>query len=160
MKLATIGYGAWPADRRAQGMVKALLGAGINRLIDVRLNPCAANPDPGAPYGPRPWHLQAGGGIAELLAEAGIAYEWFAELGNPQRQDPSMSVFRSHIADPHGDWPVHRGLERLAARLRTPGLSVAILCACGDAARCHRSEIALALADRIAPEPLEVRNIP
>src|SRR5215213_8600675 len=113
--LWTIGYGTWPSPVRAERMVLALLAAGITRLVDVRLNPCASGVKPGA-YGPKPWTLQTGNsGIVGLLAPAGIAYEWIAELGNPQRQDKTMAVLREHLADPRGEWPVHRGLDRLTA---------------------------------------------
>jgi hypothetical protein len=146
MTLWTVGYGAWPVATRARRLEEILKGAGITLLADVRLNPCASDPVPGRPYGPKAWSLQAGdAGIAALAREAGIAYEWLVELGNPQRQDPTMSILRAHLADPAGGWPVHRGLARLADRLREPGARVAILCACGDWRPCHRTAVAEAL---------------
>ena len=148
-KLWLIGYGGWPVTRRASGLVEALRGRGVTRLVDVRLSPCASDPGEGRPYGPKPWNLQAGrAGLVGLLDAAGIAYEWFVELGNPQRRDPSMAVLRSHLADPLGDWPVHRGLDRLAMLVKRPAEVVAILCACEDWRTCHRTLIARALADR------------
>ena len=158
--LWTVGYGAWPAPRRADRLVDALKAHGINRLVDVRLIPCSADLDPNRTYGPRDWHLRAdGGGIVALLARAGIAYEWIVELGNPQRQDPAMAVLRSQLDDPAGDWPVHRGLDRLGRRVREPGASIALLCACADAARCHRTLVAEALAARHFAGVLEIRPI-
>ena len=146
MDLWLVGYGAWSAPTRAARLVEALRGRGVTRLVDVRLNPCASDPVPGRPYGPKPWNLQAGaGGIVGLLAEAGIAYEWMVELGNPQRQDHAMAVLRDHLADPSGDWPVHRGLERLAATLRHHDAPTALLCACDDGRTCHRTVVARAL---------------
>ena len=122
-----VGYGAWPVSVRAERLVAALARRGVTRLVDVRLNPTPSSVKPG-PYGPKPWTLQAGrSGIVGLLGAAGIAYEWLVELGNPQRQDPAMAVLREHLADPYSGWPVHRGLERLAALVRRPEEAVALL---------------------------------
>ena len=160
MRLWTVGYGAWPASVRASRMVEALRAEGITRLVDVRINPCSSNLEPEHHYGPRPWNLQVGNaGIGGLLQGAGIAYEWLVELGNPQRQDPSMAVLKAHLADPEGDWPVHRGLERLAAIVRRRDESTAILCACAKAAGCHRSVVARALSERHFDGALEIRHV-
>jgi hypothetical protein len=143
------GYGAWPAPKRAAGLVEALQARGVTRLVDVRLAPCSSDLTPGRPYGPKPWNLQARkAGIVERLSEASIAYEWIVELGNPQRQDPAMTILRAHLADSAGDWPVHRGLERLARRIREPGAVVAALCACADGRHCHRLVIGQAVCQR------------
>jgi hypothetical protein len=159
-RIWTVGYGAWPAPSRADRLLGALADRGITLLADVRLAPCSADLDPARTYGPRAWHLGGlDGGIVSLLDRAGIGYEWFVELGNPQRQDPAMRVLREHLADPSGGWPVHRGLERLADRVRRPGASVALLCACADPARCHRTVIAEALADRHFGGELEVVDV-
>ena len=159
MDLWLVGYGAWPAATRAARLVEAIRSRGVSRLVDVRLNPCASDPVPGRPYGPRPWNLQAGGGgIVELLAAGGIEYRWIAELGNPQRQDPAMSVLRAHLADPSGDWPVHRGLERLAAMV-AGGPPIALLCACKDGRHCHRTVVAEALNARHFAAGLTVREV-
>jgi hypothetical protein len=159
-RLWTVGYGSWAAPVRADRLVKALADRGVTRLVDVRLAPCSADLDPTRTYGPRAWHLQPGGaGIVGLLGRSGIAYEWIVELGNPQRQDPSMAVLRSHLADPAGAWPVHRGLDRLADRVREPGEAVSLLCACAEARRCHRTVIAQALKDRSFSGELEIVQI-
>jgi len=145
--IATIGYGAWAVSRRAGGLVASLSAAEVTHLVDVRLSPCSSDPRPGGRYGAKAWNLQAGGaGIVGTLSEAKIAYEWIVELGNPQRLDPAMTVLRSQLADPEGGWPVHRGLERLAGLVRRPGERVAVLCACADPMRCHRTAIAEALS--------------
>jgi hypothetical protein len=160
MRLWTVGYGAWPASQRAQRLVEALEARRINHLIDVRLSPCASNPRPEHRYGPRPWNLQAdGSGIVDLLGPPGITYEWLVELGNPQRQDPEQTILRNHLADPEGGWPVHRGLALLAQRVRSPGVVVALLCACGDPFRCHRSTIAQALNALHFAGELSVRDV-
>jgi hypothetical protein len=157
--LWTAGYGAWPVASRAERLVEILLLRGVTRLVDVRLNPAAASSRPG-PYGPKPWTLQAGrSGIAGLLQGAGIAYEWLVELGNPQRQDPAMALLRTHLADPEGGWPVHRGLEQLAARIGQSGTVVAILCACADYRTCHRTLVAQALSARHFGGELVIRDV-
>jgi hypothetical protein len=158
MCLWTMGYGRWPAPVRAERMVAALLGHGVSRLVDVRLSPCASNLEPGR-YGPKPWTLQSGrDGIVGLLQAEFIAYEWIVELGNPQRQDRRMTVLRKHLADPRGHWPVHRGLDRLAALVRGAD-RVAILCACADPRACHRTVIARALSERAFQGRLTIRDI-
>jgi hypothetical protein len=154
-----VGYGGWPTSVRAGRLVAALSGRGTTRLVDVRLNPCASDVKPGR-YGPKPWTLQPGGsGIVGLLGPAGIAYEWMAELGNPQRHDPAMAVLREHLADPGGGWPVDRGLERLAGLVRRPGEVVALLCACADDRACHRTVIARALSERAFAGRLIIRDV-
>jgi hypothetical protein len=157
----TVGYGAWPASSRADRLVASLSGRGIALLVDVRLSPCSSDLDPARAYGPRPWHLRAGEGegIEALLGGSGIAYEWIVELGNPQRQDPSMAVLRSQLADPTGRWPVHRGLARLADLVRAGPSPLALLCACADPTRCHRSLLAGALSDRHFGGRLAIREV-
>jgi len=159
-KLWLAGSGAWPAASRAGSLVDALRLRGVTRLVDVRLSPCSSDPADGRPDGPKPWNLRAGrSGLVGLLDGEGIAYEWLVELGNPQRRDRSMAVLRSHLDDPLGGWPVHRGLADLADRVRTPGASVAILCACGDWRICHRTVIGRALADRHFGSRLDLRDL-
>ncbi|QDV34853.1 DUF488 domain-containing protein [Tautonia plasticadhaerens] len=161
-ELWTVGYGAWPAADRADRLARALSDRGIGLLVDVRIGPCPSDLDPERTYGPRPWHLRAEGsgeGIVALLADRGIAYEWVVELGNPQRQDPAMAVLRSHLDDPSGRWPVHRGLSRLADLVRSSAPPVALLCACADPARCHRSLVAEALSDRHFGGLLPIRDV-
>lgn len=160
MTLWTVGYGRWPAARRAMAMVSQLRVVAVTRLVDIRLAPCASNLAADNPYGPKDWSLQGPGqGIKSLMESAGIEYEWMVELGNPQRQDPSQAVLRAHLAEPSGGWPVHRGLERLADRSREPGASVAILCACAKAVECHRSTIAEALNQRHFGGELRIREV-
>jgi hypothetical protein len=157
--LWTVGYGAWPTASRAERLVACLRDRGITRLVDVRLNPCAADVRDGR-YGPKPWTLQTGrSGIAALLDEAGIAYEWLVELGNPQRHDRRMQVLRDHLASPGAGWPVHRGLDRLQTRVDAPAEVVALLCACAGVRECHRTVVAQALAARGRGDWLTVRDV-
>jgi hypothetical protein len=159
--LWTIGYGRWPVASRARRLIDALSDAGITRVADVRLNPCASDPVPGRPYGPKPWNLQAGddAGLVALLREGRIGYEWLVELGNPQRQDPAMRVLLAQLADPAGGWPVHRGLLRLSELVREPNARVAILCACGTPSTCHRTLVAQALRDRHFGGALTIQHL-
>ena len=161
MTVWTVGYGLWPVASRANRLVEALQWGGVTRLVDTRHSPCASDIDPERPYGPRAWHLAAtpDEGIVALLAEAGIAYEWAVELGNPQKRDPSQRVLRSQLADRAGGWPVHRGLERLAETIRRPGEVVALLCACAEAQKCHRTVIARAVVEAFFGGGLEIRDL-
>jgi hypothetical protein len=157
--LWVVGYGGWPASVRAERLVAALDQRGVTFLADVRLNPGASDIKPGR-YGPKPWTLQPGrSGIVGLLEPAGIDYQWFVELGNPQRHDPLMALLRAHLADPGGGWPVHRGLTRLADLVQTPGEVVALLCGCATYQSCHRTLIARSLAARWFDDRLIVRDV-
>jgi Protein of unknown function, DUF488 len=159
-ELWLVGYGAWTAKKRAAGLVEALGRQRVTRLVDVRHSPCSSDPNEGKSYGPKPWNLQSGRqGLVGLLEAEGIGYEWLVELGNPQRRDPSMAILRSHLADLFGDWPVHRGLDRLAEIVRQPRQVVAILCACEDWRTCHRTLVARALADRAFEGGLVLRDV-
>jgi uncharacterized protein (DUF488 family) len=160
LDLWLVGYGAWPVATRAKRLVETLRARGVNHLVDVRLSPCSSDPVEGRPYGPRPWNLQAGdAGLVELLGSGGIDYTWLVELGNPQRQDPKMAVLRAHLADPSSRWPVHRGLDRLAAMVRDDDGTHALLCACRDGRACHRTVIAEALNARYFNGSLHLREV-
>ena len=120
--LYTIGYGG----RHPQDFVTLLIQANIGLVCDVRAEPRRAyrgtytfNPEKGS--GPLP----------RLLAQVGIAYEWFPELGNPDRQDPEIRAFQQLMA---------REAESRLQRLRTcvQAQRACLLCAEQDAQRCHR----------------------
>ena len=129
--LYTIGYGG----RHPQHFVTLLTQANIELVCDVRAEPRRAyrgmytfNPDKGS--GPLP----------RLLAQAGIAYKWFPELGNPERWDPEIRAFEQLMA---------QEAERRLQRLRTcvQALPACLLCAEQDAQRCHRRIITAYLTD-------------
>jgi uncharacterized protein (DUF488 family) len=120
--LYTIGYGG----RHPQNFVTILTQANIGLVCDVRAEPRRAyrgiytfNPEKGS--GPLP----------RLLAQAGIAYEWFPELGNPERQDPEIRAFQQLMAQ-----EAERRLQRLQTCVQA--LCACLLCAEQDAQRCHR----------------------
>ncbi len=149
-QLFTVGYQRWKPATRIDQLITALQNAGVNTLVDIRHSPCASNPKPGGMYGPTDINLQANGrGLPAHLMEAGIEYQWFVELGNPQKNDPSMTILRQHLADQATPWPVHRGIQLLKILVTKPGRRVAILCACTKFEDCHRSLIASALAEQI-----------
>jgi uncharacterized protein (DUF488 family) len=129
--LYTIGYGG----RHPQHFVTLLTQANIELVCDVRAEPRRAyqgmytfNPDKGS--GPLP----------RLLAQAGIAYKWFPELGNPERWDPEIRAFEQLMA---------QEAERRLQRLRTcvQAWRACLLCAEQEAQRCHRRIITAYLTD-------------
>ena len=159
MILYTIGYGCWPVEKRAEAMCGCLKDAGVELLIDVRHSPCASQLDSKSNYGPRDWNLQAGGkGIEQSLKSHGIGYHWIIELGNPQKNDHAMSVLREHLDSADDRWPVNRGLQLLAGILkeRTP---CALLCACADYRRCHRTIVAEAARKRFPKLHIEIKHL-
>jgi uncharacterized protein (DUF488 family) len=159
MILYTIGYGRWPAPRRMKSMIEALQAAGVRLLVDTRHSPCSSNVEPGSNYGPREWNLQAGdAGIAHLLEAAGIEYRWLGELGNPQKNDHTMTILREHLVSHDDRWPVNRGLKLLREILNSR--PCALLCACVDWRQCHRTVIAEAMRERYPELAIEIVHLP
>ena len=120
--LYTIGYGG----RHPQHFVTLLTQANIALVCDVRADPRRAyrgmytfNPE------------KESGPLPRLLAQAGIAYEWFPELGNPDRQDPEIRAFQQLMAQ-----EAESRLQRL--RTRVQAVCACLLCAEQDAQHCHR----------------------
>ena len=84
MELYTLGSGGWPTPQRLATLIQVVQTAGVNTVVDIRHSLCASSLAPHAHYGPRAWHLQTEGyGISHALEQAGIAYVWLGELGNP-----------------------------------------------------------------------------
>jgi hypothetical protein len=158
--LYTIGYGRWPPERRMRGMIAALQGAKVNTLVDIRHSPCASALDALSNYGPREWHLQIGGGIENAMGGAGIEHRWIVELGNPQKTDPQMAVFRQHLLSGDRRRPAVRGLDLLEALLNEPSRSCCILCACKVWRKCHRAIVAETLQRRRAAGSLQIVHLP
>ncbi len=161
MTLFTIGYGYWPPHRRVESMVRALLAADVKLVVDTRHSPCASQPSGGGRYGAQDWNLQREDvGIVEVLRRAGIEYQWLVELGNPQKNDPAMTILRQHLASNDPRWPVNRGLKLLWDLLRSGPSPLALLCACADPSRCHRSLIADEMVRRFVESTLRVCHLP
>lgn len=161
MKLFTLGYGSWPPARRVDRLVASLQDAGVRLLIDVRHSPCASQIDSLSNYGPRNWHLQAGAGagFVGLLEKHGVEYRWLVELGNPQKNDPTMAILREHLVSADLRWPVNRGLELLRPLL-TEARPAALLCACKDFRVCHRTLVAEAACQRFPALKIEICHLP
>ena len=120
--LYTIGYGG----RHPQHFITLLTQANIALVCDVRAEPRRAyrgmytfNPE------------KRSGPLPRLLAQAGIAYEWFPELGNPDRQDPEIRAFQQLMSQ-----EAESRLQRLRACVQAQ--RACLLCAEQDAQRCHR----------------------
>ena len=82
----TVGYGG----RKPSEFLDLLVSAKIELVADVRLTPRGS-------MGSYTRANSSDKGIQRLLSSAGIGYEWFPELGNPDRHDPEMARFRSEI---------------------------------------------------------------
>lgn len=157
--LFTMGYNAWKADQRMAHMSRSLVDAGVSLLIDVRHSPCAADPTGRSAYAPKPWTLQRDGGLVTELAKVGVDYAWLPELGNPQKNDPEMTILRWHLTDGTHLWPVHRGLAVLA-QLVGAGHVCCLLCGCDKYDRCHRRLIAEAFGKDGNPQtPIRIVNL-
>jgi uncharacterized protein (DUF488 family) len=129
-KIFTIGYGGRsPAD-----FVALLQRHGVRRIADVRILPQRAM------MGAYVKAKSPEKGIERLLADAGIAYSWFEELGNEFRtESDAMERYRAIFAREAED----RCRRLVAVARKEP---VCLLCAEKDPAGCHRSIIATHLA--------------
>lgn len=130
--LATIGYERAPLAR----VVDTLKAAGVEVLIDVRA--VAASRRAGFSKGV----------LSATVEAAGIDYMHLRDLGTPKpgriaaragRTAEMRGIFDAHMAEPAAQLALAKAVE-IAKRRRT-----ALLCFCGDAAKCHRAIV----ADRI-----------
>lgn len=127
----TVGYGG----RHPEHFLAILTHNAITLVCDVRAEPRRAyrgiytfNPEKNS--GPLP----------RLLTQAGIGYQWFPELGNPERQDPEIRAFQQLMAI-----EAESRLQRLRTCVRAE--RACLLCAEQDAQRCHRRVITACLHD-------------
>jgi hypothetical protein len=159
-RLWTFGYGQYSSRLRIEKLLSSFHANGISNLIDIRHSPCASQLDPKSNYGPRPWNLQASGGIAYELEAVGIQYTWVPQLGNPQKRDPKMSILRAELAEPDAPWPINLGLIWLADTLKSASSDqrFGILCACEAYDKCHRQLVAETLRDRHFGGELEIHS--
>ena len=128
----TIGY-----ERTTQaGLIEALQRHGVKTLVDVR---DVAN------------SRRAGFSkklLAASLDEAGIGYIHLRALGTPKagreanragRMDEFRTIYAASFERPEAQLQLLEAAELIAAR------PTALLCYCGDGAKCHRNIIAKAL---------------
>ncbi len=122
-------------------LVAELQTAGIERVIDVRLRPQSRRPGMSKTK------------LGLRLAERGIAYEHWRELGTPVEirvlyrtgaNRAAATAYREHLVHNAVD-----ALERLSATIRD-GPPTALLCLEAHPAHCHRRVICEALAARSA----------
>ncbi|MDB4877850.1 MAG: hypothetical protein JWM41_4296 [Gemmatimonadetes bacterium] len=142
--IATIGYeGATVAD-----FLEALTAHGVELLVDIRA--VASSRRPGF----------AKTALSANLEGAGIAYLHYRGLGTPAdgraaarsgKHDEMKRIFRAHLAT-----QVAREQLHAVAELVHAGRRIALMCFEADAAHCHRSLVADALA---AQFPLQVTNL-
>ena len=138
--ILTVGHGNLPQDT----LVRHLLDAGVERLVDVRSTPYSR------------WHPHFNRRrIAEAVAEVGIAYEWEPALGG-RPDDPALQT-----ADGAPDYalmaqhpPFLEAVDRLSAVASEA--STAIMCSEGDPARCHRT---LLIAPALIERGVAVRHL-
>lgn len=141
--LATIGY----EQTSLAEFIRALTGAGVEQLIDVREVPISRK---------RGFSKRA---LAEALSTAGIAYAHMKALGDPKLGREAAR--RGDHQAFHAIYSEHLTSEEAKAALdETRALATAalscLMCFERDYLSCHRNLIADALADR---EGFEVRHL-
>lgn len=143
-RLATIGYEGSTLD----AVVRALQGAGVDTLVDVRAVARSRKP------GFAKTRLGAG------LREGGIEYVHLRGLGTPAEGRAAAKagdtatmrrLFAEHLATPEAQADLRHLAERVEA-----GERVALLCYEAAPEDCHRRLVADALAQML---PLEVDDL-
>ncbi|NJC33468.1 uncharacterized protein (DUF488 family) [Sphingomonas jejuensis] len=131
----TIGYEGATVD----GLIAALQGAGVRRLIDVRALPLSRRPG------------FSKSALAAALGEAGIDYRHLRALGTPKRgrdaaKKGDVATLRAVYADQLGLPEAEAEAAILQALVREA--PSALLCFERDPCHCHRTLLhAAALAD-------------
>jgi len=125
-RLLTVGYQGWKPDEIRQ----VLSDLSVAVVVDVRANPWSQAPQ---------WRRAE---LERLVVGGGVRYAWAGDLvGNPRsnRADESdrgggiLERFRTYVTDGQPS-----RLQRFASRLMRTDGTACLLCACEDAARCHR----------------------
>lgn len=127
--ILTVGHGNLSQD----ALVRHLLDAGVERVVDVRSRPYSR------------WHPHFNRRrIAEAMTEAGVTYEWEPALGG-KPEDPAL-----HTTDGAPDYaliarhaPFLDALDRLV--VTSDEASTAIMCPEGDPTGCHRTVLIVPL---------------
>jgi uncharacterized protein (DUF488 family) len=133
LSITTIGYQA----RTVDDIIGMLQAADVKMLVDVRLTPLSRKPG------------LSKNGLAARLRDAGIDYVHLPSLGNPRDNrdafrrgdETAVARYRAVLRTPEGQAALGQ-LLRLARHLH-----VALMCFEHDAAECHRSMVAEALAE-------------
>ena len=133
MSITTIGY----QGRTVDDIIDVLQAADVKILVDVRLTPRSRKPG------------LSKNGLAAGLRDAGIDYVHLPQLGNPRDNrdafrrgdEAAVARYRGVLRTPEGQAALDK-LLRLARRRR-----IALMCFEHDAAECHRSMVAEALAE-------------
>ncbi len=129
MELSTIGYEGTTVD----AVVAALLGAGVQHLLDVRAVPQSRKPG---------FSKRLLGGTAQA---AGLRYTHLRGLGTPKAGRDAVRhgdvaamrrIFSAHLATPEAQ------LDLARARDIAAGERVCLLCFERDHTHCHRSIVA------------------
>ena len=147
MTLFTIGY----RQRTPESLVAALQAQGVRRVVDVRWG-----------EGPAPqWKRIA---LAATLARAGMGYVDRRAIGNPPDNRGRLRAGR--ITPAEALVAYRRHVEtRASATLRELGRDLrdgdCLLCACADAADCHRATLveALRAAGFVSEDPAAVVHV-
>jgi uncharacterized protein (DUF488 family) len=130
----TVGYEGWQVD----GFLNMLMRRGIQRLIDVRNNPASRR------YG---FHAST---FRRLCAKVEIEYLHFPELGvrpDLRRNLEGLADYETLFARYEGEvLPRETAALNMVADLTREKPSV-LMCMEADPQRCHRSRLALAVAE-------------
>jgi len=121
--ILTLGYGRRSVDE----LIRALRGAGVTVLVDVR----------SAPYSKRRQEF-AKRAMEVWLPEMGVEYAFLGDRLGGRPEDPSAYVKDQLVPDRRWGHPDFRaGLDRLM-RMTDAGELPCLLCAEEDPTRCHR----------------------
>lgn len=124
--LLTVGYGSNSLD----AFLALLAREGVDYLIDVRSKPYSR-------YKPE-FNREA---LDRRLADAGIRYVFMGDLLGGLPDDPACYTDGKVDYEKVRARPFHQhGIERLRTA-QAQGLGVALMCACGQPEKCHRSKL-------------------
>lgn len=126
MKIFTIGYeGTTVAD-----FLAALKAAAVRQVIDVRMLPLSRRPG----FSKTP--------LAAALAEEGISYVHLKALGTPKPgRDAARKGDQATLAKVYAGQLDLPEAQAAAAQMRALAAETpsAVMCFCGDPAKCHRT---------------------